>query len=255
MKNKTLGLTLMALSTIAALVAVYVSPPLAQDTAYHQFQDQRHFFSIPNFFNVVSNVAFLFVGGWGLRWLYRANAQQYLTSFKSAYGIFFFGVSCVAFGSAYYHWEPSNESLLWDRLPMAIAFMSLFAILLSEFIAVQIGKGLLLPLLGLGLSSVLYWHYTELQGAGDLRFYILVQFLPMLLVPILLSCFQPRFSLPQGYWQLLGVYILAKICEHFDAAIFALLPLSGHTLKHLLAAYAIFLLLQSYQHRQLVSHP
>ena len=113
---------------------------------------------------------------------------------------------------------------------------------------------LLLPLLVAGIASVCYWHYTEARGMGDLRPYALVQFLPMLLIPLILLMFKPAFTSGWGYWLLMLGYVLAKILEHFDAGVYAVLSfLSGHSLKHVAAALGVYGLLKAYQVREPVN--
>ena len=157
----------------------------------------------------------------------------------------------VAVGSSYYHLWPSNDSLVWDRLPMTIAFMSLFSIIISEFTSPGFGKMLLFPLIIFGAYSVFYWHSTENGGVGDLRLYILVQFLPVLVIPLILLLFKPTFTRISGYWILLFAYILAKLLEHFDSQIYnVLFFISGHSVKHVIAAMGVYLLLVSYNNRE-----
>lgn len=44
---------------------------------------------------------------------------------------------------------------------------------------------------------------------------------------------------------------MAKVFEYFDEAIFNLLPLlSGHSIKHVIAAVGIFMLLKAYRNRE-----
>ena len=52
---------------VATIAIVLWLPPIPQDPAYHHFADQRMFLGIPHFFNTLSNLAFLVVGGWGIR--------------------------------------------------------------------------------------------------------------------------------------------------------------------------------------------
>ncbi|PYU18912.1 MAG: hypothetical protein DMG30_26090 [Acidobacteria bacterium] len=111
-----------------------------------------------------------------------------------AYAVFFLGVALTSIGSAYYHWAPDNGRLVWDRLPMSIAFMSLLAAIITERITVNAGLRSLLPLMALGIASVLYWHLTELKGQGDLRLYGLVQFYPVMAIPLLLTLFPARYT-------------------------------------------------------------
>jgi hypothetical protein len=234
-------------SAIAVLVVDFFLPRIPQDPTYHNFADQRALWGIPNFGDVVSNAAFLVVGGLGLIVLFgrSATAGDRTAPVWLPFVVYFAGVGLVAFGSAYYHWNPLDETLFWDRLPMSIAFMALFAAIITDRIHDKSGRILLPFLVGLGMISVIYWHMTEQAGHGDLRFYAVVQFFPMLAVPLICLLFSPhrldcRYLVP-----MFGFYALAKVCEYYDDEIFALLGLtvSGHTLKHVLAAAAALMAL------------
>ena len=56
---------------------------------------------------------------------------------------FFLGVTLVFFGSGYYHLEPHDQSLVWDRLPMTLAFMALFALVIGDRVGARAGRLLL----------------------------------------------------------------------------------------------------------------
>jgi hypothetical protein len=248
-KEKT-GFVLIIVTALIALPAILSQAPLAQDVSYHQFVDTRNILSIPNFCNVVSNAPFVLVGLLGLYKLRRPGQLKIIDDNSIAYILLFFGTLLVGFGSSYYHLAPDNQTLVWDRLPMTIAFMALLSIIISEFISVRSGKNLLLPLILAGILSVAYWHFSEIRGEGDLRFYALVQFYPMLAIPIILVCFHSRCTHVYAYWWLLLAYIAAKLFEHFDAGIYNLLNvISGHSMKHLTAALGLYVLLVFYQKR------
>lgn len=104
--------------------------------------------------------------------------------------VFFVGIFLTGIGSTYYHLNPSNETLFWDRLPMTISFMAFFTIVISEFISKKLGTNLFIPLLTSGIFSLLYWQITESKGVGDLRFYVLVQFLPIILISAILIIYK-----------------------------------------------------------------
>jgi len=222
---------------IAILGIVLFLPPILQDVSYHSFADDRQFFGIPNFLNVVSNLPFLVVGILGLRFVManEKNRQVFLDGLERwPYVVLFGGVCLTAFGSSYYHWAPDNNRLVWDRLPMAITFMAFFAGMIAERIRVDAGLWLLGPLLLLGIGSVANWHHTD-----DLRIYAVVQFYPLAIIPVMLCLCPSRYQGMQYIWGALGWYILAKILELHaaDYGIFALGQVaSGHTLKHLAAA-------------------
>lgn len=248
MGKQKIGKFLITIISLFSVVAIFFIDPIKQDLAYHQFVDTKTIFGIPNFWNVISNVPFFFVGIYALT---HFNRMRIIPEMGVAYWLFFFGVSMVAFGSGYYHYSPSNDTLVWDRLPMTVAFMSLFAIIISEFIDVRRGAILLIPFLLLGVFSVFYWQWSESNGVGDLRFYALVQFLPIVLIPIILLCYPTRFVNITGYWLLLLAYVVAKILEYFDAGIFQLLGgmNSGHSIKHVAAAIGVMLLFLGFKNR------
>ena len=249
-KNERLGYILLILSAVLAFGSVLAVEPIAQDVNYHLFVDTREIWAIPNFWNVVTNIPFTVVGLLGLIQLSRPGTLKISDDAKISYGMLFVGTLLVGFGSSYYHWSPDNHTLVWDRLPMTIAFMALFSIIISEFVSVRSGKVLLLPLLMAGVLSVAYWHFTESSGAGDLRFYALVQFYPIIAIAIILIFFRSRFSLAEAYWWLLLFYVIAKVFEHFDAEVYNLVGIiSGHSLKHIFAALGIYVLLMFYQAR------
>ena len=230
--------------TLAAIAGVMLLDPIPQPLSYHAFADRRTFFGIPSLFDVVSNLPFLVIGLAGLGQL-AAHKLQSDAELRPAIAFFFLGVILTAFGSAFYHLRPDNASLAWDRLPMTLAFMGLFALAAGEYINLSLGRLILWPLLAIGICAVLWWQYTEQLGQGDLRLYGLVQFLPMLLLPLIFLLYPPRWSRSTDYWMVAGWYLAAKLLEFFDRSVFTLTGgVSGHTLKHLAAAMAAWQLLR-----------
>jgi len=235
--------------TLAAIVGVMLLDPIRQPLSYHEFADRRTFVGIPNLLDVVSNLPFLLIGLAGLMQLV-ARKLHSDAELRPAIALFYLGVILTAFGSTFYHLRPDNASLVWDRLPMTLAFMGLFALVAGEYINLYLGRLLLWPLLTIGICSVLWWQYTEQLGQGDLRFYGLVQFLPMLLLPLVLLLYQRRWSRSTDYWMVAGWYLTAKLLEFFDRSVYNLTGgVSGHTLKHLAAAMAAWQLLRMLRKR------
>ncbi len=234
--------------TLLAVLGIAMVPAIAQEQSYHHFSDQRTVLGIPNFWNVVSSIPFLIVGAMGINGVIRKNRFTLLPAILPVYLTFFLGIFLIGIGSGYYHLWPSNETLVFDRLAMAVAFMAFFTIIISEFISEKAGKRLSLPLLLFGIFSVGYWYVTESKGVGDLRLYVLVQFLPMLLIPLILLLFSPRFSHIALIWSALVAYLVSKIAEMSDEILYLILGgVSDHSLKHLfsaLSAYLFFLALK-----------
>ncbi len=233
------------------ITGAFLLDPIAQDPAYHIFADTRQIFGISNFWNVVSNVLFLYGGVRGLQYLSAERSSGIVHSLMPAYRVFFTGVFLTAFGSAWYHTGPGHDSMVWDRLPMTLVFMSLFSIVLGEHVSESFGRQILLPLLLVGTGSVVYWSLTESQGAGDLRPYALVQFLPMILIPLILLLYASYFDRAGFFWGVICIYAIAKLFEQFDSEIYVASDLiSGHSIKHLAAASAPLLFLRGLKSRQ-----
>ena len=244
----------IALALAAAAWGIF-APPLLQDQEYHSFADTRLFAGVVNAADTLSNLAFLLVGALGLVFLRRERAAGSNERFAAPreilpYWVFFVGVALTSAGSAWYHLAPDDARLVWDRLPMTIAFMSLVAAVVSERIDVRTGNLLLWPLVLLGLASVVYWRWSALAGIENLRPYLAVQFGSIGVVLAVSLLYRSRYSHGWVIFVLAAAYGVAKVVEVYDRQIFeAGQWLSGHTLKHLAAALGVYLFLMAMQRR------
>ncbi|MDH3632538.1 MAG: ceramidase [Gammaproteobacteria bacterium] len=240
--------------SVVALVAAILAPRIAQDPLYHQFADQNAFLSIPNTLNVLTNLLFGWIGIEGLYRLLRQKSLRIVNVAYPAYLGFFAALILIAAGSGYYHWAPDNQTLVWDRLPMTIAFISFFTIMLAERISVSLARMLFPVLIGVGIASIVYWYLSEQNGQGDLRPYALIQFLPMLLIPLILLLFNSSYTRSSDIWWFLAWYLVAKVCEAFDAELLNWLKLlSGHSLKHIAAGIGCLVFLRHLRFRETVN--
>ncbi|WOL15065.1 hypothetical protein Cni_G23846 [Canna indica] len=217
------------------VVLMIVTPAIPQSQEYHDFADQRELIpGIPYTLNVISNIPFLFVGVIGLiLCFYNDYFKLRLEGEVLGWSVFFLGVAAVAFGSSYYHLKPNDARLVWDRLPMTVAFTSIMAIFIIERVDEKTGKASIAPLVIGGILSILYWRFFD-----DLRPYGLVQFLPCIILPLIAIVIPPMYT-HSSYWLWAAVfYALAKVGEAADKPIYYLTLhiVSGHTLKHLFAA-------------------
>lgn len=227
---------------ILLLLAISVCyGPISQPSHYHDFADIRAGFGLPYAADVLSNLGFAIVGLLGLRTQIKQGRQWQSVAVWQGYTLFFAALLATAAGSALYHLAPDNARLVWDRLPIALACAGLLAAVWAQ----TRGASRLLPsaLALLAGLSVLWWRYTDLHGAGDLRPYLLIQLLPLLLIPLL----QWQYRRPLRERRLFGLailaYVAAKGFELADLAVFAALGVvSGHTLKHLFATLAAWLI-------------
>lgn len=236
-------IALLAAVALAAAVGLVLHGPIAQWPDYHAFADARPWLAVPNAANVLGNAPFAVVGWWAWRALGAAPEGPS----RAAWRTVAVAVFATAFGSAWYHWNPTDASLVVDRVPIAWACAAIACALLAERVDARWGAWpVVLGGVGLATASVLWWVAT-----GDLRPYVFVQFAPLLLVATALLArlapIDPARALGDGaWWAGLGLYAVAKACEAGDHAIHDVLaPVSGHALKHLVAAAAGAVLLRA----------
>lgn len=237
-----------ALVLLAAVLPVlaFILPSYAQPQSYHAFADQRGWLGIPNYGNVASNVMFLVVGLSGLS-VMRASATQAMEpASRHAYVLMFVGLVFSTFGSAYYHWAPSDSRLVWDRLPMTVVFMPLLVATYAERLRWRSDLPLLVLTL-LGIGSVVYWKFS-----GNLMPYLIAQGGSILLLLLALAILPTPWTGRRLLWPALGCYAIAFVCEQRDLDIFRMTHgvISGHTIKHLVAAAAFYFILQMLRRQQ-----
>lgn len=239
--KRPIALWLLA-ATIAALTWLLVSP-VPQPPQYHDFADWHVSFGINYSYDTFSNILFILAGLAGLRFLHDAkNRPKFIEQHEALpYRLFFAAAILIGLGSGYYHLAPDNGRLLWDRAAISLAMASWFSAILCERVSISAGLRLLPLLYAAGLGSVVYWGWSEMNGNGDLRAYGLIQLYPMLLIPLLLWLYPARYSGDRHILIVIVLYVLALACDFMDHAIASLSGLvSGHTMKHMIAALAVY---------------
>jgi hypothetical protein len=235
---KEAGLLAVVLLMLACTAA---APPIRQDD-HHVMVDQRTVAGVPNGMDVLSNALFLVVGIAGLAaTVDRRGRSPFRDRWtRWPYRALFTGVVLTTFGSSWYHLAPSTARVVWDRLPMVIAFTGLLTAVIAERVSARAARLLLAPLLAAGVGSVVYWYAGQLAGHGDLRAYALVQFGSLAVVLLVLVMYRSRDRASACLSIGVALYGLAKVFEVVDGPIYhALRLISGHTLKHVTAAAAV----------------
>lgn len=243
-KEKRIKVLVISLVSLTIICFVFTDP-IGQEIHYHEFSNDFRLWGIPNFWNVISNVPFLIIGTLGLVWwsnlisFSRKNNLEFSKKWFRLETLVFAGLIFIGLGSSYYHLNPTIFSLFWDRLPMALVFAVLFVLVIRDFVSFDWSKKIQVPVILFSLLSVVYWLASEYLGRGDLRPYVIVQFLPLVCIPYFL--YLNNYGKKSKYiWWSLVFYVLAKAAEHFDTQIFEFTHfLAGHPIKHLLAAIAM----------------
>ena len=225
----------LALALLAALALACFGPSVAQHAQYHAFADQRGWQGLPCAMDVLTNLPFALAGLLGLWRVWQVRCAVGQEARWSLATVFFAGLLVTAVGSTYYHWQPDNFGLAWDRLGMVVAFAGLLGMAVADRISLRAGVAMLLATLVAGPLSVLVWYQT-----GNLLAWVVVQGGGMLLAVAL--TLRPRvpggLGLPLA--AVLALYALAKLLELGDHAVFVWTQgwVSGHSLKHVVAAMA-----------------
>jgi hypothetical protein len=236
--------TLAAIIALLVAVSIYLWPklPAIDNPSYFHFVDVRPLFNIPNCIDVVSNLPFLVFGLLGLKLIFK---NQNKTTFLKNTGIVLsLAIILTAFGSAYFHLTPNPDTLTWDRLPMTLAFSAILAMVIGDRTTNRFGMISLLVLIPFGLFSVIAYQYQIIT----LRPYLLVQFGSIAFI-VLLMITRLDKQIPNSIlWSAVGLYAVAKVLELKDALIFDITGIiSGHSLKHIVAALAIYVILSIYK--------
>jgi len=152
--------------------------------------------------------------------------------------VFFLGFVLTAFGSAFYHLDPNDRGLAWDRLGMVVAFAGVLGLLAAHRVSVRAANLLWPTALIAGVLSVAWFAAT-----GSITPYAVLQFGGMVMIAGAL--WLPAHGKGPNWAALIGAYALAKVLEAEDVQVFHLThgALSGHTLKHLFAALAVLAVL------------
>ncbi|AOW14859.1 hypothetical protein LPB72_20745 [Hydrogenophaga crassostreae] len=201
----------------------------------HPFVDARAWAGIPNALDVLSNAPLALVGGWGLAVLKRAGAAAFHINTYQALRVFSWGLVFTAVGSSVYHWAPDAQGLVFDRLGMAVIFAGALGLAMAERVGALIARNTLLAMLLVGCLSavmplvhgnVLPWVVVQFGGMAFMAWAALRKPLPT--------------ALGVSLGGLLALYALAKAFEMGDAGVFHATGglVSGHSLKHLVAALA-----------------
>jgi len=242
---------------IFGLMAIFFFPRLTRNPVSHLFLLQLEKEDVARFGNVVTSLAIVFVGLSGLYFMIRSGNITWRKPFveqreRRIYAVFFLCLILTGLGSGWYHYDPVEERLIWDRLPAMTALLSFFAIVVSERISLKAGTHLLWPLLILGAGSAIYWQVgLEQAGRGDIRFYGLIYGYTVLAIPLTLLLFPSRFTQGHYFWRVLFWLALARSCELFEQEIFGLTQyVSGHTLGHCFAAVGVFSIVAMLKRRE-----
>lgn len=208
-------------------------PQVAQLAGYHAFADQGGWHGLPHAGDVLSNIGFALAGAACLAAL--ARARQVLGGAERVL-LALTGVGLLATGAAssWYHLAPDDARVAFDRAGMALAFAGLLGLAACR-VSSRAGLALAAAVLVAGPASIAAWTLT-----GNLWPWAVLQGGGAVLLVVLAATPHPA-ALPVRWGAVVGLYALAKLLEVGDHAVWSLTAglVSGHSLKHLVAALAL----------------
>jgi hypothetical protein len=144
----------------------------------------------------------------------------------------------------WYHWRADDAGLFIDRLGMSFAFAGLLGLAVAGHISARAGAGLAPVVLFWGVLGA--WVCWKL---GNLLPWALLQGAGLVLLLVLSVGRQRAGGLAARWWLIILVYAVAKLCELADHVIYEATAqlVSGHSLKHLVAAFAAWPVIKALQ--------
>ena len=241
----------LLLAAVPLLMALaWWLPPMALPTDYHRFADQRVLAGVPHALDVLSNLAFGGVAAWGLWVACRVPRGALPVVQWVLAALLFAGLLGTAVGSSLYHLAPDNAGLALDRLGMALPFAALLGLAAADRVSARAGVLLAVVIAVAAPASALLdaltgnmTPWTVLQAGG-------------LVLLLALATQSPRAdALGFSLLAIVFAYVAAKALELADAPVFAWTGgwVSGHSLKHIVAALAVWPVVHALAHRSRAS--
>jgi hypothetical protein len=224
--------------------------PISQPQEYHDFADDREILGVPNALDVMSNLAIIYPGVVGLAFIHESRNRTQVSEDEISIQITLFSGMILTFaGSVWFHLDPTDSTMLWDRLGMSVVIGSCISLLIHDMWDRNLAAKIHLPIIIASIVSVLWWPVFD-----DLRVYFIVKHHPFILFPIFLLCGRRIYDKVSGYYWGLSMFLLATIFEFADQQIFEITGIiSGHTLKHIAAGIGLWFLMVMIRDRELIS--
>jgi hypothetical protein len=231
------------------IVALFYGP-ISQPQEYHDFADDREILGVPNALDVMSNLAIIYPGVVGLAFIHESRNRTQVSEDEISIQITLFSGMILTFaGSVWFHLDPTDSTMLWDRLGMSVVIGSCISLLIHDMWDRNLAAKIHLPIIIASIVSVLWWPVFD-----DLRVYFIVKHHPFILFPIFLLCGRRIYDKVSGYYWGLSMFLLATIFEFADQQIFEITGIiSGHTLKHIAAGIGLWFLMVMIRDRELIS--
>jgi len=232
----------LGLAAAAAVIAVALAPAVRRGPSFHDYADERPWLGLPNAADVLSNLPFVAVGLAGL-----ILVPRIATHLRAGAARVFAALIAVGLGSAAYHVEPTDLTLVLDWLPIVLVLAWLVALVLTDRVGARAGRIAAWSLPAAAVAAVMVWWLGGGTRGGDMRWYVGLQVSLVVAVPAIALVFSPRPPRPfrpvgglatRELLIAVACFVAARAATAGDRALLDRVGVSGHTLKHLIAALA-----------------
>ncbi len=239
MSSRRGALTLLATLLLFVALGLLAWGPLPTGAHVHEYADGRSWMHIPNTANVLVNLLVFWLAVWG--WC-ATRISAWPRALRRPLQGFHLWVMAAAFAAAIYHAAPSDAQLVASRACQACAFVLLALGLLAERVDARFGSGsvCVCATIAVLLTGAATAYVGQHQGHADLRALLLIESIPLLLIPIAVLRLPGTQTRGSDWWIALVLYAISKLLALADAPIFhASGWISGHTLMHLGCALVV----------------
>jgi hypothetical protein len=210
--------------------------PIVPPQGAHGHADMRTIFGMAHGVTVMLSLPMMLAGAWGWHVLSRSH---WPVAVRTPWRWFFGFVTLAAGLAAVYHLAPGDLGYLAAQVTAAGAFVMLLCGALAERVDARFGstRACSVALATVGVAATASALGTPWLGQPDLRPILLLQLLPVLLIPAGALGLPGVCTRRRDWMLMLGLYATARVCDLGDAAVMRLTgALSGHALMHLCLA-------------------
>jgi hypothetical protein len=233
MSGRRHAVLLLVSSLLLAGIALLAWGPLPLGAHAHEYADGRTWLGVPNAANVLVNLPLFWLAVWG--WCV-TRLSAWPRALRLPWQGFHLWVMVTSLASAMYHAAPTDALLVVSRTCQACAFGLLILGLLAERVSPRFGSGgacVAASVVVLLAGLMIVYSGRQAHGGVDLRPLVLLELVPIILIPVALLRLASDQGRLAGWLLALAVYAAARVAGLADTSIFSVTGwVSGHTVMH-----------------------
>ncbi|MBT9527392.1 MAG: hypothetical protein IV105_19225 [Rhizobacter sp.] len=231
--NRRCALFALLAMTFAIAMGLLAWGPIVPLSGAHHYADMRSLFGLAHGVNAAFCLPMLAAGVWGWRAVLRS---AWPAALQTPWRWCFACIAVTAGSAVAYHLAPGDRAYLIAQAAVAGSF----GLLLCSFLAERVHAGFGSPracATALGVAA-LAASLSSLAAGTDLRPLLLLQLLPVLLIPAGALSLPGRYTRQTDWLLVLGLYALARVSDLSDDSVLLATggAISGHALMHLCMA-------------------